>query len=234
VQAATTILRFGLPKDLLWPRLTGNGIGRFEAGDLLGIQPDGSTVPRFYSLASASRDGFAEIVVRKHPGGRCSSQLMELQPGNAVSAFLRRNPAFHAGRDRAPLILIGAGSGIGPLAGFVRANALRRPIHLFFGMRHPDSDFLYGDDLHRWQTEGRLLRLFTAMSRGARPHYVQDALRAEGALVARLIRNGARIMVCGGRDMAAGVADALADILAPTGLTPATLKAEGRYVEDVY
>jgi sulfite reductase (NADPH) flavoprotein alpha-component len=234
VQAATAILRFGLPKDSLWQCLTGNGIRRFEAGDLLGILPKGSTVPRFYSLASANRDGFAEIVVRKHPGGRCSSQLMELQPGNAVSAFLRRNPAFHAGRDRAPLILIGAGTGVGPLAGFVRSNARRRPIHLFFGMRHLDSDFLYGDDLHRWQTEGRLLRLLTAMSRGARPHYVQDALRAEGALVARLICNGARIMVCGGREMAAGVADALADILTPTGLTPATLKAEGRYVEDVY
>ena len=136
---------------------------------------------------------------------------------DAVSAFLRRNPAFHAGRGDAPLILIGAGTGIGPLAGFVRANARRRPIHLFFGMRHPGSDFLYGDDLSRWQGEGRLAQLFTAISRGARPHYVQDALRAEGALVTRLIRNGARVMVCGGRDMAAGVADALADILAPAG-----------------
>jgi sulfite reductase (NADPH) flavoprotein alpha-component len=34
--------------------------------------------------------------------------------------------------------------------------------------------------------------------------------------------------------MAAGVTDALAEILAPTGLTPAVLKEEGRYVEDVY
>jgi len=41
-------------------------------------------------------------------------------------------------------------------------------------------------------------------------------------------------MVCGGREMAVGVADALADILAPVGLTPIALKAEGRYVEDVY
>ena len=30
------------------------------------------------------------------------------------------------------------------------------------------------------------------------------------------------------------VADTLAEILAPAGLTPAVLKAEGRYVEDVY
>ena len=101
-------------------------------------------------------------------------------------------------------------------------------------MRHPDSDFLYGEELADWQADGRLQRLVTAVSRGARPHYVQDALRAEGDEVARLIRDGARVMVCGGRDMAAGVADALADILAPVGLTPAMLKAEGRYVEDVY
>jgi sulfite reductase (NADPH) flavoprotein alpha-component len=63
---------------------------------------------------------------------------------------------------------------------------------------------------------------------------VQDALRGEAAQVAELVRDGARVMVCGGRDMAAGVADALAEILAPTRLTPAVLKAEGRYVEDVY
>ena len=85
-----------------------------------------------------------------------------------------------------------------------------------------------------WQDEGRMTRLVTAVSRGTRPHYVQDALRNEAAEVARLIRDGARVMVCGGRDMAAGVADALAEILAPTGLSPAVLKAEGRYVEDVY
>jgi sulfite reductase (NADPH) flavoprotein alpha-component len=101
-------------------------------------------------------------------------------------------------------------------------------------MRHEGSDFLYAEDLSLWQTEGRLARLVTAGSRSAQPRYVQDALRAEAAEVARLIRDGARVMVCGGRDMAAGVAEALSDILAPSGLTPAALKAEGRYVEDVY
>ena len=56
----------------------------------------------------------------------------------------------------------------------------------------------------------------------------------DGPQIAHLIGDGAQVLVCGTRDMAAGVADALADILAPTGLTPATLKAEGRYVEDTY
>jgi len=234
VQAPTAILRFALPKASLRQRLAGRDFGRFAAGDLIGILPEGSPVARFYSLASGHRDGFVEIVVKKHPGGLCSGQLFDLQPGDTVTAFLRRNPNFHASRSRAPLILIGAGTGIGPLAGFVRANARRRPIHLFFGMRHPDSDFLYGEELAGWQRAGLLLKLVTACSRGRRSHYVQDALRGEAAEVARLIRQGARVMVCGGRGMAAGVSVALADILAPMGMTPALLKAEGRYVEDIY
>ncbi|MFC3208957.1 PepSY domain-containing protein [Aquamicrobium soli] len=234
VQAPTAILRFALPAIPLWRRLARHGFGRFRAGDLLGIVPDGATVPRFYSLASSRRDGFVEIVVKKHPGGLCSSRLLELEPGDTMSAFLRRNPGFYPGRGRAPLILIGAGTGIGPLAGFVRANIRHRPIHLFFGMRHPDSDLLYGEELSDWQREGRLHRLVAACSRGRMPRYVQDALREEAAEITRLIARGARIMVCGGRDMAAGVSAALTDILAPAGLTPALLKAQGRYVEDVY
>ena len=234
VQAPTAILRFALPRVTLWQRLTGAGFARFEAGDLIGVLPQDDAAPRYYSLASGRRDRFVEIVVRKHPGGLCSSLLTSLEPGDTVTAFLRRNATFKPGRGRTPVILIGAGTGVGPLAGFIRANSRRRPMHLFFGLRHPTSDFLYRDDLAGWQAEGRLDHLFTATSRAERSHYVQDALRAEAAQVLHAIRNGARVMVCGGRGMAAGVADVLADILAPAGLTPAELKAEGRYVEDVY
>lgn len=234
VQAPTAILTFALPKASLLDRLKGTAFTRFDAGDLLGILPEGAAVPRLYSLASGRRDGIVEIVVKKHSGGLCSGQLMALQPGETVRAFIRRNPEFHTGRGKSPLILIGAGTGIGPLAGFIRANSRRRPVHLFFGMRHPDSDFLYQDALIQWQAKGHLSRLSTAISRGARPHYVQDALRMEAAQVAEAITKGARIMVCGGRDMAQGVSRALDEILAPVGLTPAMLKAEGRYIEDVY
>ena len=120
------------------------------------------------------------------------------------------------------------------MAGHIRANSRRRPVYLFFGLRHPDSDFLYQDDLSAWQDEGRLSHLSIAVSRGARPHYVQDALRMEATQLAQAIRKGAKVMVCGGRDMAQGVAKALDEILTPVGLNPALLKSEGRYVEDVY
>lgn len=234
IQAPASILRFAVPKVNLWQRLTGRGFGRFNAGDLLGILPDGASVPRYYSLASGSIDGFVEIAVRQHPGGLCSGQLMALQEGQTVQAFLRPNPDFQPDRGIAPLILIGAGTGIGPLAGFIRSHGARRPIHLWFGARHPDADLLYGPELEQWSNGGQLSGLRTAFSRSEQQHYVQDALRQDGDTLRRLINLGAKIMVCGGRDMAQGVREALSDILAPQGMTSASLKTEGRYVEDVY
>lgn len=234
VNVPMVILRFDMPQPSVWQRLTGSGFARFEAGDLLGVVPKGSSVPRLYSLASGSNDGFIEIVVRKHSGGLCSGQLAELEPGETVQAFLRGNPVFHAGSDRSPLILVGAGTGVGPLAGFIRANTSHRPMHLFFGLRRADSDFLYRDELENWQVEGRLDGLSLAFSRGEAPQYVQDVLRQQAPQLVDAIRQGGKVMVCGGRDMARGVAAALTDILGPLGLSPAMLKDRGRYVEDVY
>lgn len=234
LQAPAAILRFAIPKVGLLARLTGRDFSRFSAGDLLGIIPEGSTVPRFYSLASAYSDGFVEICVSRHPSGLCSGQLLDLTPGQSVQGFVRRNFDFRIAHNAKPVILIGAGTGIGPLAGFARGNHPGRPMHLYFGARHPDSDLFYGEELQNWQADGRLTSVTTAFSRTSARAYVQDALRADSARVVRLIGEGAQVLVCGGRDMAAGVVDALADILTPAGLTPDLLKTEGRYVEDTY
>ncbi|SOC00217.1 PepSY domain-containing protein [Rhodobacter maris] len=234
VQAPTTILRFALPSYTLLHRLAGKGFSCFEAGDLIGILPRGSEVPRFYSLASSARDGFLEICVRRHPGGLCSGQLTDLAPGDRIEGFLRRNPGFRPQPGRKPVILIGAGTGIGPLAGFLRANRRHRPMHLYFGARSPQSDLLYGEDCALWQQSGQLTRLTTAFSRSEARSYVQDALRADAEAVAKLIKGGAQIMVCGGREMAEAVRDALSEIAARVGESPASLKEKGRYVEDVY
>lgn len=232
VQAPTAILRFALPRLPLWQRLLGRN--RFEAGDLLAVVPEGSNLPRHYSLASGDSDGFLEIAVRHQPGGLCSGQLTALEPGDRIHAFVRANPGFHAPRGRAPLILIGAGCGVAPLAGMVRANARRRPVQLFFGIRDRMSDFLFVEELQQWQEDGRLAGLHVATSRGSRPHHVQDAIRREATELMRLASAGAHILVCGGRDMAAGVAEALTEILAQVELDLAQMKLEGRYAEDVF
>lgn len=236
VQAPTAVLRFTAPEvhSGIWRRLAGAGLPRFEAGDLLGILPPGSPLPRFYSLASSRSDGVLEICVRKHPGGLCSGLLHSLKPGDTIAAFVRTNPAFRPARSEAPVVLIGAGTGIGPLAGFIRGNGQRRPMHLYFGARDPQSDFLYEADLKTWMADKRLTRLTTAFSRAMDRAYVQDRVTADADVVRTLVARGAQIMVCGGRQMAQSLTRVLEDILRPLGLDLMTLKMQGRYVEDVY
>ena len=206
----------------------------FEAGDILGVLPPGETMPRFYSLASSARDGFLEICVRLREGGVCSSYLHAIEPGERIAAFVRTNARFRPIEGRAPLILIGAGAGIGPLTGFVRANDDRRPVHLYWGGRSPSSDFLYEHELAEHLAEKRLTSLTTAFSRGPDGGYIQDRLAADAPKLRELIRHGAQVLVCGGRDMADAVTQALGGVVRPLGLDLATLKSDGRYVEDVY
>ncbi len=234
VQAPTAILRFALPRVSLLERLRGHGWKRFEAGDLLGILPRGSDVARLYSLASATSDGFVEICVKKHAQGLCSGQLLDLEIGGTITAFIRHNPGFRPARNKKPVILIGAGTGIGPLAGFARANTRQRPMHLYFGIRHEASDLLYGAEMGSWQAQGQLASVNIATSRTHQRSYVQDLLRQDAAKIAALVEEGAQILVCGGREMAAGVSRALEEVLRPHGLCPLELKAAGRYGEDVY
>jgi sulfite reductase (NADPH) flavoprotein alpha-component len=234
VQAPTCVLRFALPGRGVLASLAGRRWPRFAAGDLLAVLPPDCTLPRYYSLASSIGDGFIEVCVRKHPGGLCSGFLHALHPGDSIEAFVKANLAFRPAWGRKPVILIGAGTGIGPLAGFIRANAARRPVYLYFGGRDPASDFLYGQDIARWLNDKRLSSLATAFSRVKGGGYVQDRLRKDADRLRALIAGGAQVMVCGGRDMAAGVMAAMADVLAPTGLTLVALKAQGRYAEDVY
>jgi sulfite reductase (NADPH) flavoprotein alpha-component len=234
VQAPAAILRFGPVVRPGWRRMIGARLPRFAAGDLVGVVPPGSDQPRYYSVASSRRDGYLEIAVRKQPGGLCSEHLHSLTPGARIETFVRANPGFRPARGRAPVVLVAAGCGVGPMAGFLRANRPGREMELYFGTRHPGSDFLYRDELTRWQRERRLSRLVTAFSRVPERAYVQDRLRADAAHLRRQIGRGGQVLVCGASRMAHEVAAEIGAAIAPLGLTVARLKAEGRYVEDVY
>lgn len=238
VQAPTSILRFTAapaPRQgwrMPWSRRP--RLPRFEAGDLVGIVPPGSPVPRFYSLASDARDGVLEICVRKLDGGLCSSFLHGLRIGEQIDAFIQPNPEFRPAAGQAPVILIGAGTGIGPLAGFIRHNESRYPMHLYWGGRNPASDFLYERELRTCLDDRRLTRLEAAFSRIEGGGHVQARLLADAVNLRQLIGSGAQILVCGSRAMADNVAQALDSVLAPLDLDVPALKAQGRYREDVY
>lgn len=239
VQAPTTVLRFKAPESsaktsLLSRLLRRSGLPHFEAGDLVGIIPPDSQVPRFYSLASESEDDILEICVRQHPGGLCSGFLHALPVGGTIDAFIQPNPNFRPASGKAPIVLIGAGTGIGPLVGFIRHNKAHNPMHLYWGGRCPKSDFLYEPELNVYLKDKRLTGLNAVFSRVSERSYVQDKIAVDSVELRRLIENGAQILVCGGRGMANSVMAALNEVVAPLGMDVATLKAQGRYREDVY
>lgn len=63
---------------------------------------------------------------------------------------------------------------------------------------------------------------------------MQDRLRQDQTALQQMIDTGAQVLVCGGRDMAAGVKQVFEEILRPLRMDVDQLRAEGRYLEDVY
>lgn len=231
----TAILRLRWSGQSARDRLLGRGLAHFEAGDLISIVPPGSPVPRYYSLASGSKDGFVEICVRRLAGGVCSTYLLGLRPGDTVQAYVRSNPRFALPSGKRPVVLIGAGTGVAPLAGFIRRNDRHAPMHLYFGTRDPARDYYFEPEIARWRDEGRVASVRTAFSRVPEGGgYVQDVLRHDAERVRHLLEQGGLVRVCGSRPMARAVAETLDAILAVIKLSVRELKAQGRYAEDVF
>jgi cytochrome P450/NADPH-cytochrome P450 reductase len=191
--------------------------------------------PRFYSISSTPLDNPREatltvgtLLAPAWSGigqyrGFASSYLMGVAAGDTVLGYVRRpNPSFAPPEDvRLPMILIGPGTGIAPLRGFLRERAAQaragEPVGkslLFFGCRHPEHDFYYRDEMAAWEQQG-VAQVFTAFSsQEGHPHrFVQDALLAAADDVWDALEEGAPIYVCGdGRFMAPAVRAALIGI----------------------
>jgi cytochrome P450/NADPH-cytochrome P450 reductase len=191
--------------------------------------------PRFYSISSSPLDGaqhasltVGTLLAPAWSGigqyrGFASSYLMGVAPGDTVLGYVRRpNPAFAPPADpRLPMLLIGPGTGIAPLRGFLRERAAQHragePVGrslLFYGCRHPDHDWFYRDEMQAWQTDGVASLHLAFSSQEGHPHrFVQDALLDAADAVWDAIEDGAPIYVCGdGRFMAPAVRAALIGI----------------------
>lgn len=97
--------------------------------------------------------------------------LNDLPLDGRIDGFIKANLAFRPNASTAPLILIGAGAGVAPLMGFLRANRTLREAHLYWGGRSPASDFLYREDLASCMADGRLTALNAVFSRVAEGGY---------------------------------------------------------------
>lgn len=160
---------------------------------------------------------------RRHVGV-ASSYLSSLAPGDRLQASVQSSHAgFKLPDDLAntPIICIGAGTGIAPFRGFIQhRDALRRrgqklaPALLFFGCRSPEKDDLYREELDRWQASGvvdtrRAYSRATKGQAGAEEakacKYVQDRMALDGADIVSAWKQGAKVYVCGSREMSESV-----------------------------
>lgn len=224
---------------------TAQPLPNWRAGDLVAIKPynNDQATARRYSVASVPADNELQLVVRQQVNeqgepGLCSGWLTDSAGlGQRIKMQLVQNPACHIAEYQAPLLLIGAGSGLAGIRGHLaeRAQQLQAgPAWLIFGERTATLNQPLQAELTRWQHAGVLQQLDCALSRDPdNPRYVQDIVAARAEQVNRFIGKGGHVYVCG-RYQGMGLA---VDVSLRTALGNAAYQqmlAQGRYHRDLY
>lgn len=173
---------------------------------------DGSTAQRL--TATVTYDVHDEPAWSGHNRrfyGVASTYLARAEPGDKIRCFTRpTNTNFHLPTDpTTPLIMICAGSGIAPMRGFIQEratikqarNAALGPAILYFGCRDYQHDYMYAEELARWQADG-IVTVRPCFSKsapaGQKPQRVPDRMWDERKELAELFgQRGAKIFLCG-------------------------------------
>lgn len=191
-----------------------------------------------------------------------SGSVTASQANIRLPLYLRRGGSFgppvqsETGKPdlSAPMLMIGPGTGVAPFRGFLQqrqhdlkagSGADAAPAWLYFGCRQQHEDFLYQEDLLRFETDGVLDKLRVAFSRAQSSKvYVQDLLQQDAQEVCQLLQHpGAHVYVCGdGASMAKDVHNTLLDILESQSsfsknqatLFLADMTKQQRYVRDIW
>ncbi|KAL0930407.1 bifunctional P-450/NADPH-P450 reductase [Colletotrichum truncatum] len=158
--------------------------------------------------------------------GVATSYLQALKKGDKLQVAVRpSHPAFHLpdGPEKTPIILVAAGSGIAPFRGFIQERAAMiaagrslAPALVFFGCRKPDADDLYREEFDRWEKMGAasVRRAYSRRSdRSKGCKYVQDRLWHDRKDVAELWAKGAKLYICGTRNVGKAVEEACLKVI---------------------
>jgi sulfite reductase (NADPH) flavoprotein alpha-component len=213
--------------------------------------------PRYYSIASSQKlvGEEAHLTVARlayesagRPRKGVASSLItdHRRMGGTLNVFVKPNPHFRLPKDEAaPIVMIGAGTGIAPYRGFLQereATGATGPSWLVFGHRHFLYDFLYQLEIQDWLANGVLSRLDLASSRDQpEKRYVQHVLWEQRDALRSKLADGAVLYLCGdAKHMARDVDATLINILSEGKDAAAgqaaldALVTAGRYKKDVY
>lgn len=217
--------------------------------------------PRHYSIASSRKmhPTSVHLLVVLHdwttPSGRhcigqCSRFLSILQPGDQIAVSVCSSVMKLPKSMMDPIIMAGLGTGMAPFRAFLQEKAYLKslgyrvgPIALYFGSRHRAKEYLYGDELDRYEAEGLITYLKCAFSRDQEYKiYIQDRIREDKEILHDLLVNkNGHFYMCGPTWPVADVRSALEEAFALADLSASEIaarfehmKATGRYVLEVY
>lgn len=174
--------------------------------------------PDACTLTFAVLDQEAISGVGRHVGV-ASNYLAHLEADDFIQVSVRASGRpFHLPLDPVvtPIIMICAGSGLAPFRGFVQERAaqvgagrkLAKAI-LFVGCRGK-GDTLYAEELERWATMGAVDVRYAFSREPERSEgckYVQDRLWLDRRESVDLFVEGAKVYVCGSREVGKAVED---------------------------
>lgn len=167
---------------------------------------------RYYSIASDPEEmnGQLHLTValqkqqfeQRTEYGLGSGMLCRSLPaGETLSVALETHPNFHL-QTKAPMVWVAVGTGIAPFIGFLQHLLSRFPddrpkVMLYYGVRHPEQDFLYQAFLEYCEQQG-VVELNMCFSRlEEKKHYVQHALEQNIEQVGNCLGQQGHVYVCG-------------------------------------
>ncbi len=231
-------------------------VGTIDAQTFIaGLRP---LQPRLYSIASSQAAAPDEVHLtistlrydlkgERRTGVTSGFFSERAAPDATVPVYVQGNPHFRLPDDVAPILMIGAGTGVAPYRAFLQereARGARGKSWLVFGERHFHTDFLYQTEWQGFLSDKVLTRMSVAFSRdGLSKTYVQHRLREHARDVYGWLEEGAHLYVCGdATSLAPDVHAALRAIIREEGGLGdeesedylAALQSDHRYHVDVY
>ena len=184
------------------------------------IAPNGYTAMRSYSIASDPSDSkVIELAIERLTDGEVSPFFHDVaQVGDTIE--LRGPLGGHfmwSVKDGGPLLLVGGGSGVVPLASMVRHHAAQGsdiPVTLVTSGRTA-SDLLYLDELRAYAAAQRGFALIATVTREAPAESDLRSGRIDRALLAQALAESMpplRTFVCGSNAFVETVTQALLDL----------------------
>ena len=125
------------------------------------------------ATGAAASAGAAE---EEGEGGAVRAADAAALPACLLPVYQKPGGSFsHPASLAAPIVMIGPGTGVAPFRGFLQERRERRrrgqgesevgESWLFFGCRRRDEDYIYGDELEEFESDGTLTHLEVAFSR---------------------------------------------------------------------